>query len=250
MLDSKTAIVTGAGRGIGEAVARRFADEGASLVLIDRDEKAVRDVADSLERAGRAVVAIPADVAQPDVPADVLDRATERFGRADVLVNSAGIIVLKPLLELGDEEWQRVLDVNLTAAFRWSREAGRRMRARGSGSIVNVSSISAIVGSVERGPYSASKAGLIGLTRVLATELGSHGVRVNAILPGPVETQLSDDAYTPEIKAAFVGRTALGRRGRAEEIAAAVVFLASDESTYMTGQSVVVDGGYLTTGLR
>jgi NAD(P)-dependent dehydrogenase (short-subunit alcohol dehydrogenase family) len=124
------------------------------------------------------------------------------------------------------------------------------MREQGSGSIVNMSSVSALIGSVERGPYSASKAGLLGLTRVLATELGATGVRVNALLPGPVETKLSDDAYTPEIFQAFVGRTALGRRGRPSEIADAALFLASDESSYMTGQSLVVDGGYLTTGLR
>ena len=249
-LDGRTALITGAGRGIGRAIAEHFAQHGAAVALVDLDASAVETVAAELVEAGGRAIALPADVADPAAAERAVRDTAERVGPVDVLVNNAGIILLKPLLELADDEWRRVLDVNLSATFYWSRAAGRQMRERGVGSIVNVSSVSAIVGSVERGPYSASKAGIVGLTRVLATELGGHGVRVNAILPGPVETKLSDDAYTPEIKAAFVDRTALGRRGRPAEIAAAALFLACDESSYVTGQSLVVDGGYLTTGLR
>jgi NAD(P)-dependent dehydrogenase (short-subunit alcohol dehydrogenase family) len=174
----------------------------------------------------------------------------ERFGRLDALVNNAGVIALAKIVELSDEEWEGVLRVNLSGPFYLAREAAPLIAETGGGAIVNLSSVSADIGSVARGPYSASKAGMLGLARVLATELAPLGIRVNSILPGPVETQLSDDAYTPQIENAFVGRTALGRRGRPEEIAAAALFLASEESSYMTGQTLVVDGGYLTTGLK
>ena len=247
-LAGKTAVVTGAARGIGRAIAERFLQEGATVAVVDLEGPQTAAAAFATN-SGRTL-AIAADVSDSSAAVNAVEEVKEKLGAIDILVNNAGIIVLKPLLELSDGEWQRVLDVNLSAAFYWSREVGKHMCAQKSGSIINVSSVSAIIGSVERGPYSASKAGLIGLTRVLAAELGDYGVRVNALLPGPVETKLSDDAYTPEIKAAFVGRTALGRRGRPQEIASAAAFLASEESSYMTGQSLVVDGGYLTTGLR
>jgi NAD(P)-dependent dehydrogenase (short-subunit alcohol dehydrogenase family) len=239
--------VTGAGRGIGRAIAERFAAEGARIAAVDVDGEAAAETAAAL---GGGSFGHAADVGSSEDAAGVAKEVRERFGRLDVLVNNAGIIHLEPLLELADEDWERVLRVNLSGPFYMSRAVAPLMVETGGGSIVNISSVSAEIGSVERGPYSASKAGLLGLTRVLATELGQRGVRVNAILPGPVETKLSDDAYTTEIEAAFVGRTALNRRGRPGELAAAVLFLAGDESSYMTGQSLVVDGGYLTTGLR
>lgn len=241
------AIVTGAARGIGEAIARRFAAEGARVAVVDIDSAAAERAAAGV---GGGAAGFGADVGDPEAVRGLVAAVRERFGRLDVLVNNAGVIHLAPILELGDAEWEAVLRVNLSGPFYLCREAAPLIAEAGGGAIVNVSSISADIGSVERGPYSASKAGLLGLSRVLATELAPRRIRVNSILPGPVETKLSDDAYTPRIESDFVGRTAMGRRGRPEEIAATALFLASDESSYMTGQTLVVDGGYLTTGLK
>lgn len=241
------AIVTGASRGIGEAIARRFAAEGARVALADLDAPAAERVAAEI---GGSAAGLAVDVGDPESVRGLLAGVRDRFGRLDVLVNNAGVIHLAPILELGDREWEEVLRVNLSGPFYMCREAAPLIAAGGGGTIVNVASISAEIGSVERGPYSASKAGLLGLSRVLATELAPLSIRVNSILPGPVETRLSDNAYTPEIERAFVGRTALGRRGTPDEIAAAALFLAGEESSYMTGQTLVVDGGYLTTGLK
>ena len=240
-LAGKVAVVTGAGGRIGGAVARVFAREGASVVVVDlRDAEGEQTVADINANGGTAVFC-HADVRRgADVEA-MVDRAVEAFGRLDVLVNNAGGGVGGRVIDLTEEQWDHVLALNLKSVFFGAKYAAPVMARGGGGSIVNTSSVNGVLATPGLGAYNAAKAGVINLTRVLALELAMDGIRVNTILPGHIEdhTPHSD----PETLKAFVKATPMGRYGFPEEIAAMALFLASDESSFATGASFTVDGG-------
>jgi 3alpha(or 20beta)-hydroxysteroid dehydrogenase len=236
-LDGKVALVTGAARGIGEATARAFVAEGATVVLADKRDDVGRAVADDL---GMRYVSL-----------DVTDEAAwasavAEVGGLDVLVNNAGIMRITPLLETDLDTFRKVLDTNLVSAFLGLKAVAPSMQARGGGSIVNFSSPQGIEGRHGMSAYTASKFGVRGLTRTAAIELGEHGIRVNAVVPGPTRTAMTErKGWTDEQYDEVYGGYPLGRMGRPEEVAALCVFLASDESSFCTGADFVVDGGVL-----
>ena len=241
-LEGKVAVVTGGARGIGKEVAGRFADEGARVLVADRDEPAGRAVVEEMTARGR-----PAHFAAVDVtvPADVercAGEAMARFGRIDVLINNAGITADAWAAKMTTEQWDRVIAVNLTGAFNCIRAVLPAMFSQGSGSIINASSVVGVYGNIGQANYAATKAGIIGMTRALARELGPRGIRVNAVAPGFIATDMT--AKVPEkVLDLMRARTPLGRLGVPADVAAAYVFLASDEAAYVTGQVLGVDGG-------
>ena len=248
-LQDKITIITGAGRGIGRVIALRFAQEGARVVIADLDESSVHAVAAEIVAAGGLGLGLKLDVAQPAMVDAAIAETRSRFGRLDVLVNNAGIGSCVPVLELTLEEWERNLRVNLTGTFLCAQAAARVMVAQGCGRIINIASISGQRGGVGRAAYGAAKAGVIQLTRVMAVELSARGVGVNAISPGPVDTDQSRGTHTPATRRAYLDRIPMKRYGQAEEIAAAAVFLAADESSFVVGHVLNVDGGFDAAGL-
>lgn len=254
-LTGKTAIITGGGRGIGRAIARRFAAEGASVVLSARTENEVRETAAEIEKAGGKAVAVAADVSREEDCEQIVRRAREAFGAVHILVNNAGIYgPVRAVEKITQREWDEVMAVNLRGPFLMSRLVLPEMYQRGSGAILNITSIAGKAAFSLGGPYAASKAGLAGLTRTLAAESARKGVRVNALSPGPVtETKMSQDlgrnlanylqADGEALLKGMLEGILQGRPQTAEEIAAAAVFLVSDESSAITGQTLNVDGG-------
>jgi NAD(P)-dependent dehydrogenase (short-subunit alcohol dehydrogenase family) len=244
----KAALITGAARGIGLATARRFLAEGWRVALLDIDGEAVRASTKALGRE-EDTLAIEADVAEPDAVAAAVGAVAQRFGRLDALVNNAGIAVFKPILETSLEDWQRVLAVNLTGPFLLAKAAAPLMAEGGGGSIVNITSISGVRASTLRTAYGTSKAGLAHLTKQMAVELASRGIRVNAVAPGPVDTAMAKAVHSPAIRADYHDAIPLYRYGLEEEIAAAIHFLCSDQASYVTGQVLAVDGGFEAAGI-
>jgi NAD(P)-dependent dehydrogenase (short-subunit alcohol dehydrogenase family) len=248
----KVALVTGAARGIGLATAKRFLAEGWRVALLDID-------ADTLERthaalatssaASGATMAICCDVADRDGVGKAFAALAQKFGRLDALVNNAGIAVFKPILELGYEDWSRVLAVNLTGPFLCTQAAAPLMRDTGGGAVVNITSISGLRASTLRAAYGTSKAGLAHLTQQQAIELATLGIRVNAVAPGPVDTAMAKAVHTPDIRAAYHDAIPLHRYGLEQELAEAIFFLCSDRASYITGQTLAVDGGFEATGI-
>src|SRR5258705_7453163 len=243
----KVALVTGAARGIGLAVAKRFLAEGWRVALLD--------IEGELLRAAVAVLADPdvtfalhCDVSDASAVTTAMAKLSRRFGRLDALVNNAGIAVFAPLLETSDEDWRRVLEVNLTGPFLCTKAAVPLIREQ-DGAIVNITSISAVRASTLRSAYGTSKAGLAHLTKQLAVELASLGIRVNGVAPGPVETAMAKAVHTPEIRADYHDAIPLNRYGLEEELAEAVFFLCCDRSSYITGQILAVDGGFDAAGI-
>jgi 3-oxoacyl-[acyl-carrier protein] reductase len=248
-LENKTAVITGSGRGIGRQIARRFAAEGARVLVADLSEEHARAVAAEIVAAGGTAEAVRVDVSDPAGARAMIEAAREKFGRVDILVNNAGIGSNQPVLELSLEEWERNLRVNLTGTFLCAQAAGRVMVAQGAGRIVNVASISGQRGGVGRAAYGAAKAGVILLTKVMAVELGARGVLVNAIAPGPIDTEQSRGTHTPATRRAYLDRIPTKRYGEAEEIASGVLFLASADATWVNGHVLNVDGGFDAAGL-
>ncbi len=247
-LSRKVAIVTGAAAGIGEATARLFAKEGARLVLADIAAEPLAALAEELEKADTIVVETSGDLSDPAVCHTVVERTVHQFGRLDILFNNAGIVAGGTLVDCTEEQWHRSIDVNLKSMYLLCREAVPVMQRQGSGSIVNMSSIAGVAGVAQRGVYSVSKAGIIGLTKSLAIDFVKEGIRVNCICPATVDTpslrQRIASSPNPEAaRRAFIARQPMGRLGTPEEIAAMALYLASDDSRYMTGQAIVMDGG-------
>lgn len=245
---SKVALVTGAARGIGLATARRFLAEGWRVALLDIEgellKRAVADIADPDD-----TMTLHCDVSDAAGVAAAIDAVGKRFGRLDALVNNAGIAVFTPIMETSDADWSRVMEVNLTGPFLCTKAAVPVMREQGGGAIVNITSISGLRASTLRSAYGTSKAGLAHLTKQLAVELASVGIRVNAVAPGPVETAMAKAVHSPEIRADYHDAIPLNRYGLEEELAEAIFFLCSDRSSYITGQILAVDGGFEAAGI-
>ena len=247
-LDDKVVVVTGASEGLGVAVARAAAQSGARVTVTARREALVQDVAAGIQAAGGTAVATAADITDEEGRHQIVTSALEAFGRIDVLINNAGSAVSGPAESESATAIEQVICTNLVAPYRLAQLVGADMQARGNGAIVNVSSISALA-SFDRfglGAYAASKAALHGLTRELAAQWGRRGVRVNAVAPGWFPGGTNGYLQDAEPREWVSSHTALGRPGDPEELANAVVFLASDSSSYITGQVLVVDGGWTT----
>ena len=239
--EGRVAIVTGAGRGIGEAIARKFADEGAKVAVVSRTEANAAKTADAINAAhSGAAKAYAVDVADFNAVQELADTIMRDFGKVDILVNNAGVTRDGLSMRMSSEDWDVVVDTNLKGAFNFIRAIQRPMAKQRSGRIINISSVSGIMGNAGQANYAASKAGLIGLTKTIARELSGRGITVNA--PGFIETDMT--AVLPEnIRVAVVERIPLGRFGAPEDIASAVAYLAGAEAGYITGQTLVVDGG-------
>ena len=245
-LEGRVCAITGAGRGIGAAIATLFAEHGARVAVLERDAELGADTAAGLPGARAYAV----DVADEDGVVATAGRVVDDFGRVDVLVNNAGIGRLGPSMSFPLADWQASLDVLATGVFLCSREVGRAMRAGGGGTIVNIASINGIVAFPMRLAYSAGKAAVISMTKVLAAEWAGYGIRVNAVAPGMTETAMVQEAIDDGLidVEAYHAMTPLGRFGTPEEIAEAVLFLASDRSRFMTGQVITPDGGWTAFG--
>ena len=247
-LEGKTAIVTGAAKGIGAACAFAFARHGADVVLGDVLEERCADTARRIaEETGRETLAVRADVSEERDCEALLDACTERFGRCDILLNNAGIIAAGSILDAEVEDFDRVLGVNLRGTFLVSRLVARDMVARGvKGSIIHMSSTNAVVTIPNQLAYAASKGGVMQLTKVMALALAPHDIRVNAIGPGTIVTDILDSVIADEeARRTILSRTPLGRFGDAGEIGTVAVFLASDYASYLTGETIYTDGGRL-----
>jgi NAD(P)-dependent dehydrogenase (short-subunit alcohol dehydrogenase family) len=248
MSDSKVALITGAARGIGLATAKRFLTEGWRVALLDIDAATLNTAFTSLANPD-ATLMLACDVSDAKLVASSMESVVQRFGRLDALVNNAGVAVFAPVMETSDDDWSRVLAVNLTGPFLCTKAAVPLMREHGGGTIVNITSISAVRASTLRSAYGTSKAGLAHLTKQLAVELASSGIRVNAVAPGPVDTAMAKAVHTAEIRADYHDAIPLNRYGLEEELAEAIFFLSSDRASYITGQVLAVDGGFDAAGI-
>ncbi|MBV9354624.1 MAG: glucose 1-dehydrogenase [Chloroflexi bacterium] len=250
-LAGRAAIVTGGSRGIGRAIARGYLREGARVVLTSRNDAEARAAAERLAgETGGAVLGFAADVSSEPAVDDMLARTLDAFGGVDVLVNNAGFGFVHPSATLPTADWQRVLDTNLNGSFYCARAVGQEMLRIGRGSIINIGSLTSFVGFPYRAAYGATKAAVVELTRVLACEWGSQGVRVNAIAPGWIRSDFMVKLFASGVldEGKMVARTPLGRVGTPEDVVGPAVFLASDDAAFVTGTTLTVDGGWLAYG--
>lgn len=237
----KTVIVTGSTRGIGRAIAYRFAQMGANVMLSGTTDK-VYEVCDEFRKEGFSVEGFSGDLGSSQAAQDLVDKTISTFGSIDVLVNNAGITRDKLLIRMDEEDWDKVMETNLRSAFLCTKAAVRIMMKKRSGSIINISSISGLMGNVGQANYAASKAGLIGFTKSVAREFAARGITCNAIAPGFIETQMTD-SLSVDVKEKYLKSIPLGRFGTTSEVAELAVFLASDRAQYITGQVINIDGG-------
>ena len=248
-LEGRVAIVTGGGTGIGKAIAFEFARAGADVVIASRKLGNLEPVASDIQGLGRRSFAVAMDVRNEDQVRDLVERTAEELGRLDIMVNNAGASFMAPLEDISLNGWNAVVGINLNGVYLGCKWAGKQMMRQGGGVIVNVASIAGIYGSVMMPHYGAAKAAVINLTRTLGSAWARHNIRVNCIAPGPVETQgYMDNLYktnpnAEEVYKAVASRVAMGRWGKVDEIAYPCIFLASEASSFMTGATIVVDGG-------
>jgi NAD(P)-dependent dehydrogenase (short-subunit alcohol dehydrogenase family) len=244
-LDGKIAVITGASRGLGKAMALALGEAGASLAMVSRDAVALEQAVAEVRARGAEAEGFPADVSQEDQVSALRERVIARFGKVHILINNAGINIRKPVTEFTLEEWRRVLDTNLTGAFLMVRAFLPHMRGHGYGRIINVTSTLSHVGLPLRTAYASSKAGLLGFTRALALELAPEGITVVGISPGPFATEINRPLLEdPAVSREFIARVPLGRWGRLEEVGRLAVYLCSEEAAYITGSDILIDGGW------
>ena len=243
MLKGKCAVITGASRGIGKCIATKFAKEGANVVINYRNnEEEALKVKKELEDLGSQVLVVKADVSELEQAENLIKEAKKEFGRVDILVNNAGITKDNLIIRMKEEDFDSVINVNLKGTFNTIRFASRAMVKQRKGKIINISSVSGVTGNAGQANYSASKAGIIGLTKSAARELASRNINVNAIAPGFVDTDMTI-TLSDKVKEGAKGQIPLGRFGKPEEIAELALFLSSEKSDYITGQVINIDGG-------
>lgn len=243
MLKGKTAVITGAGRGIGKAIALTFASYGANIVVNDipSSDYAIQTV-NEIKETGVQAIFVPGDVRSIDDVKNLIDTAVETFGSVDILVNNAGVTRDNLMLRMSEDDWDLVMDINLKGAFNCTKTAVRPMMKQKSGVIINITSVVGEMGNAGQANYSASKAGLIGLTKTTAKEFAKKGIRANAVAPGFIKSDMTDK-LSDEVKEKYYEGIPLARFGEVSDIAEAVAFLASDRASYITGQVINVDGG-------
>jgi 3-oxoacyl-[acyl-carrier protein] reductase len=247
---SKIAIVTGAGNGIGIPIATRLAEEGASVVLADKEEAAAQAVGRQITAAGGKAAACRVDICVPQDVEAMVAYARDQFGPAHIMINNAGIGSQKHFLETPLDLLRQMLETNVVGTFLCAQAAARDMVRIGGGAIVNFSSHSGLLGSSGRAAYAASKSAIIGMTRVMAVDLAEHNIRVNTVAPGTVATARIKKSHNDERREAWLRSIPMARYGEPDEIAAVALFLASDDAAYITGQTIAVDGGFTAAGLR
>lgn len=242
-LDGKTAIVTGASRGIGRAIALQLASEGANVVVnFSGSEQKASEVVEEIQNLGSQAIAVQANISDSDSVQQLMNATQEQFGSIDILVNNAGITRDNLLMRMKEDEWDDVINTNLKGVFLCTKAVTRQMMKQRAGRIINISSIVGVMGNAGQANYVAAKAGVIGLTKTTARELASRNILVNAIAPGFITTEMTE-TLPEDVKSAMLTQIPLAKLGKPEDIAKAVVFLASDDASYMTGQTLHIDGG-------